>query len=198
MNVDLLITYIFFFFKSANILVQLCSVEKVSSEERQAQFEQWKDYYKTALGALHIWSWRVSPIIFVILLTNSLFVICELVTTIFIYATINSEPDLADSKRMEMFLKLGAGNMQLTVIFTLILLICTGAIAMVSVRYKRLRLLVAILRLPKHELQDFEILQRQHAAVTIFDIPITANTVTTILHLLFVQTALVALTSAGS
>jgi hypothetical protein len=178
--------------------VQLCSVEKVSPEERQAQFDQWKDYYKTALGALHIWSWRVSPIIFVILLTNSLFVICELVTTIFIYATINSEPDLADSKRMEMFLKLGAGNMQLTVIFTLILLICTGAIAMVSVRYKRLRLLVAILLLPKHELQDFEILQRQHAAVTIFDIPITANTVTTILHLLFVQTALVALTSAGS
>ena len=170
----------------------------LSSEQRQAQFEQWKDYYKTAVGALHIWSWRVTPIIGILLLVFVGVIISSLVRTIFYYTTLNSEPDLEESKRMEYFLYFGSGGMQSTVVFTLILLIITGAIAMVSVRYKRLHLLVATLRLPKHEIQDFEIIQKQNAAVSIFDIPITANTVITILRLLFVQTVLVALTTAGS
>ena len=45
----------------SNILVQ--SMEHVSSEQRLAQFEQWKDYYKTAVGSLHIWSRRISQTI---------------------------------------------------------------------------------------------------------------------------------------
>ena len=183
---------------SANILVQLCSIRHLSSEQRQAQFEQWKDYYKSAVGALHVWSWRVTPVIGTLLLTLVSLIINGLVDVIFKYTTINSEPDLDDSQRMGIFLHIGSGRMQITVVMTLVLLISTGAIAMVSIRYKRLNLLVATLRLPKHELQDFEIIQNQNAALTIFDIPITANTVATILRLLFVQTALVALTTAGS
>ena len=178
--------------------MQLCSIRHLSSEQRQAQFDQWKDYYKSAVGALHVWSWRVTPVIGTALLAIVSFIIWRLVSVIFYYTTINSEPDLADSQRMGMFLKLGSKDIQATVIFTLVLLIGTGAIAVVSNRYKRLNLLVATLRLPKHELQDFEIIQNQNAAVTIFDVPITANTVATILRLLFVQTALVALTTAGS
>ena len=197
-NILIYVIFLLSFVFSANILVQLCSIRHLSSEQRQAQFEQWKDYYKSAVGALHVWSWRVTPVIGPFLLTIVSFIIYRLVSVIFYYTTINSEPDLADSKRMEMFLKLGSADMQQMVIGTLLLLIGTGAIAMVSIRYKRLNLLVATLRLPKHELQDFEIIQKQNAAVTIFDIPITANTVITILRLLFVQTVLVALTTAGS
>ena len=178
--------------------MQLCSVGNLSSEERQAQFEQWKDYYKTAVGALHIWSCRLTPVFGVSLLTLFSSIIYFLVRIVFLYTTISSEPDLNDSVRMDMFLKLGSAEIGVTVTFTIALLVVTGAIAMVSVRYKRLHLLVATLRLPKHEIQDFEVLQRQNAALTIFDIPITANTVTAILRLLFVQVVLVALSSAGS
>ena len=178
--------------------MQLCSVGNLSSEERQAQFEQWKDYYKTAVGALHIWSWRMTPVFGITLLVMGCIIITYLVGIVFLYTTISSEPDLNDSVRMDMFLKLGSAEIGVTVTFTIALLVVTGAIAMVSVRYKRLHLLVATLRLPKHEIQDFEVLQRQNAAFTIFDIPITANTVTTILRLLFVQVVLVALSSAGS
>ena len=178
--------------------MQLCSVGNLSSEERQAQFEQWKDYYKTAVGALHIWSWRMTPVFGPMLLAFFSMIIGYLVTIVFLYTTISSEPDIDDSVRMEMFLELGSAEIGVTVFMTLWLLIITGAMAMVSVRYKRLHLLVATLRLPKHEIQDFEVLQRQNAALTIFDIPITANTVTAILRLLFVQVVLVALSSAGS
>jgi hypothetical protein len=69
---------------------------------------------------------------------------------------------------------------------------------MISFRYKRLNLLVATLRLPTHQLDDFEILQKQNAAFTVYDVPITSNTVRSILYLLFIQTFVGALTVAGS
>ena len=179
-----------------NILVQLCSIGKLSSEQRQAQFEQWKDYYKTTVGALHIWSWRVTPIIGSVLLFLASTIITGLVTSIFMYTSISSEPDIPESDRTEIFLKVN--SFILLFLATIVLLIATSAIAMVSVRYKRLHLLVATLRLPKHRLDDFEMIQKTNAAVTIFDVPITAKTVITLLRLLFIQTVLVALASAGS
>ena len=78
------------------------------------------------------------------------------------------------------------------------LLVTISLMAMVYLRYKRLNLLVATLRLSTHQLDDFEILQKQNAALTICGIPITTNTVRSILYLLFIQTALVGLTVAGS
>ena len=178
--------------------MQLCSVGNLSSEERQAQFEQWKDYYKTAVGALHIWSWRVTPIIGSVLLFLGSSVVTGLVYLIFYYSSISSEPDIPAYDRMAIFMKLGAYSLQHVVSFTIALLIFTIAIAMVSARYKRLYLLVATLRLPKHQLEDFETIQKTNAAVTIFDVPITVNTVIILLRLLFIQAVLVAFASASS
>ena len=121
-----------------------------------------------------------------------------MIQSIFLYTSIISEPDIPESDRMEIFRKVSSSTLQYVVLVTIVLLIITSAIAMVSVRYKRLHLLVATLRLPKHRLEDFEIIQKCNAAVTIFDVPITAKTVIALLRLLFIQTVLVALASAGS
>ena len=182
----------------ANILVQLCSIGNFSSEQRQAQFEQWKDYYKTTVGALHIWSWRLTPIIGSALLVLGSLISTQLVRSIFLYTSINSEQDIPESDRMAIFMNLASRSLQVVFTFTIFLLVGTSAMAMVSARYKRLYLLVATLRLPKHQLEDFEMIQKINAAVTIFNVPITVKTVVTLLRLLFIQTVLVALASAGS
>jgi len=182
----------------SNILVQLCSMETLSSKQQQAQFEQWKDYYKTAVGALHIWSRRSSSLSSSLLLWLIVNIINNLVQSIFQYTHIMSEPDLPESKRMEIFLKISDYQISSLFMFTFLFLFGTSVAAMVSFRYKRLNLLVATLRLPTHQLDDFEILQKQNAAFTVYDIPITSNTVMSILYLLFIQTFVAALTVAGS
>jgi len=180
----------------SNILVQ--SMEHVSSEQRLAQFEQWKDYYKTAVGSLHIWSRRISQTIFGVILMLGVAIIVNLVYSIFLYTHIMSEPDIIESKRMGIFLSISSGTTTQLIMFTTLLLTSISLMAMISFRYKRLNLLVATLRLPTHQLDDFEILQRQNAAFTVYDVPITSNTVRSILYLLFIQTFVGALAVAGS
>jgi len=183
----------------SNILVQLCSTENLSSEQRQAKFEQWKDYYKTAVGALHIWSKRATPIIInAPTAVLGIGIIQSLVGSIFIYTAIISEPDIPESKRMQIFRKVNSFYTTFVIMLSIALLVTISLMAMISLRYKRLNLLVATLRLSTHQLDDFEILQKQNAALTICGIPITTNTVRSILYLLFIQTALVGLIVAGS
>ena len=182
----------------SNILVQLCSMETLLPEQQQAQFEQWKHYYKTAVGALHIWSRRVSPLSSSLLLWLIVNIILYLVQSIFQYTHVMSEPDIPESKRMEIFLKMSDFQISFLFLVTFLFLFGTSMAAMVSFRYKRLNLLVATLCLPTHQLDDFEILQKQNAAFTVYDIPIISNTVMSIMYLLFIQTFVVALTMAGS
>ena len=67
----------------ANILVQLMSKKNLSPEQRQAQFEQWKEYYKTTVGALHIWSKRISP------MSSSLILFFVVMSAFFFFLLIN-------------------------------------------------------------------------------------------------------------
>jgi hypothetical protein len=180
--------------------VHLCSLGKSTSEERQAHFEQWKQYYKTAVGALHIWSWRLTPILGSILMSLGSRVVLYLVELIYLYSHIMNEPEILKRERMSLFQKVGASGVQRGLLYTLLLLILVSAIAMISIRYRRLHLLIATIRLPKHRLEDFQIIQSQNAAMQIFDFPVTAKTVISLLQLLFVQTVLftAAYASAGS
>ena len=66
-----------------------------------------------------------------------------------------------------------------------------------SIKYKRLALLVATLRLPKHRLEDFSILQTQNAAMQIFDIPINVDLILLIGKLFFYQGLVFAFAIAG-
>ena len=79
------------------------------------------------------------------------------------------------------------------------LLVLVGAMSMISIRYQRLHLLIATLGLPKHHMDDFNILQQHNAALTIFDQPITftRNTTVAILRLLFVQSVVAILAMLG-
>ena len=140
----------------------------------------------------------MTPISLVFYLFLGLLIVYSLISSIFAHTAIISEPDIPEAKRMEIFLKINSGNTTFVIIYTIGLLVNFSFMAMIYLRYKRLNLLVATLRLPTHQLDDFEILQKQNAAVTICDIPITTNTVTSILYLLFIQTALAGLNVARS
>ena len=189
----------------ANILVQFCSENsigrhgKISPEERQAQFEQWKVYYKTTVGALHIWSWRTTPLFGCILLTLVSRIVMHLVDSVYLYSYMMYEPDIEESKRFTVFGWVSRRGLSQTLVFTVILLVVVCAAAMISVRYNRLRLLVATLQLPAfmYPLEDFSILQNKNAAMQIFDMPITVSTAKTIFQLLFIQTVLMALASTS-
>ena len=109
-----------------------------------------------------------------------------------------SEPDIIESKRMDIFLQVSPHATRNTVSFTMILLVGISGMAVISFRYKRLNLLVATLRLPTHQLDDYEILQKYNAAFTVYDIPITSSTGMSIFYLVLIQTALAALAIAGS
>lgn len=181
----------------ANILVQICTTENMSSEQIRIQFEKWKLYYKNSVGALHIWSSRMTPIFGTMLIGFAFSIVYNLTVVIFMYTAVTTDIGIEESLRFDRFTKVASIVAGQLLSFTVGLLIVVGAMALVSVKYTRLRLLVATLRLPKHRLDDFEILQKQfeilqkqNAALTIFDFPITTKTVISILRLLFVQTAL--------
>ena len=125
-------------------------------------------------------------------------IVYNLAVIIFMYTAVSTDVGIEESRRFDRFIKIASIVAGQLLSFTVGLLIVVGAMALVSIRYTRLRLLVATLRLPKHQLDDFEILQQQNAALTIFDYPITTKTVISILRLLFVQTALAALSMTGS
>ena len=44
----------------ANMLVKMCT-KCTSHKEELERFEEWKEFYKTSVGALHVWSWRMTP-----------------------------------------------------------------------------------------------------------------------------------------
>ena len=66
-----------------------------------------------------------------------------------------------------------------------------------SIKYKRLTLLVATLRLPKQYLEDFIIMQKQNAAMQIFDVPITVDLIVWIIQFFFIQAIVLGLAVAG-
>ena len=191
----------------SNMLIQLCSNTTESNQRRQEDhqhqqqtkhFDAWKEYYKTTVGALHIWSWRMTPFFGSFIIYCLLATVFALINLIFMFLSIKSEHELEESEQMDVFKQVGAMDISALFIFTIMLILFTGAMSMVSARYKRLHLLIATLRLPKHQLDDFVILRNQNAALTIFDYPITSSTVYFIVRLFFIQVAFAAISVAGA
>lgn len=181
----------------ANMLVQMCGnvhdarQQSTSVNECQARFDVWKEYYKTTVGALHVWSWRATPVMGSIVAYLGLEVIMMIMQSIAIYSTVASEADVVNSSKVFQDIFWSVGVFGMIMMFFFLMLI--SAMSLVYVRYQRLYVLVATLRLPAHRLEDFSVLQKNHAALTIFDVPITTKTALHILQLLFVQAVLLAL-----
>jgi hypothetical protein len=180
----------------SNILSRYCS--PTGSRE---QFEKWKAYYKATVGALHIWSWRMTPItgsLSIVFLTGITRFVVELV---FLYTTVMGEPDISPSDRFRVFRRAAKAHVVLLIGFTVLLLVFTAAMGMVHVRFKQLHVLLATVRLERHEgegllLEDFSIIQENKAALTVFNTPVKTSALILLYRLLFVEVALVAISAA--
>ena len=98
-------------------------------------FNMWKEYYKANVGALHVWSWRVTPI------TGSMTVVflCGItrfvVELVFLYTTVMGEPDIPQKERFKVFRSAASAHVVLLIGFTILLLVFTAAMGMVHVRF---------------------------------------------------------------
>ena len=182
----------------SNMLVQ-CVTNSADEKSRFAHFGKWKEAYKTSIGALHIWSWRTTPIF-----GGGLLYICSrislgVVLALNQYMITSSEPDIPEEDRITEFLQIGKRQIAEIFTLTIFLLLIAACIAQVATRYKRLHLLIATV-LPWHDLDvddDFRVLQLQNAALTIYDIPITMDTTVAVLKLLFIESAVGAVSVLG-
>ena len=162
----------------------------------QGSYERWMELYKTCIGGLHIWSWRVTPVLGCMMISNIALVMNAIVTAVFLYSSLFAEPDLVGSTIND-FQKVSPNLIQRATTAALVLVGATLGIAMVSIRYRRLHVLVATLRVPRHRLDDFTVLQEYAACVTIFDQPINTETFVAAYRLVFAQILLVALSTVG-
>ena len=178
----------------SNMLVQTAAGP---TDEWLARFREWKETYKVVVGSMHVWSWRVTPLTGNVIALLIMSIVRHIVTAVFGYTHIMSEPDIPESKRFSVFLRIYNETAGLLASNTLLLLVLLVLMAMVSSRYTRLGQLVATQRgMLQNELEDFLVLQK-NAALTVFDVPITVRVVRTMLRFAFFQAIVVALSAAS-
>ena len=90
----------------ANMLVEMCQ-SCHSEESKLEKFKEWKELYKTSVGALHVWSWRMTPLTAPTLIWIALSILRSIVRLLFMYTTTMSEPDIIQTERMNVFHTLG-------------------------------------------------------------------------------------------
>ena len=167
--------------------------EQIRSQ--QIKFEEWKELYKTTVGALHVWSWRMTPLIASIIFMEAVFSIQSLVSSIFIYAAVEKQRDFIDVEKV--LTELLSPSFSWAVVWVTVLMLSLFLIALVSVRYVRLSLLVATSpHLKRLHLDDFELIQKYNAAFTLCDVPIRTSGVVFALKIIFVQVVIFSLAVA--
>jgi hypothetical protein len=167
--------------------------EQVRSQ--QIKFEEWKELYKTTVGALHVWSWRMTPLIASIIFMEAVFSIQSLVSSIFIYAAVEKQRDFIDVEKV--LTELLSPSFSWAVVWVTVFMLSLFLIALVSVRYVRLSLLVATSpHLKRLHLDDFELIQKYNAAFTLCDVPIRTSGVVFALKIIFVQVVIFSLAVA--
>ncbi len=179
----------------SNILARYCS--PVGSVR---QFEKWREYYKATVGALHVWSWRMTPITGSLLLFLLVGITRFVVEVVFFYTTVMNEPDIAPDARFRVFWSAARAHVQLLIGFTVILLIFTAAMGMVASRFEMVHVLLATVRLEHHgqvEFGELSVLQEHKAALTVYDIPVKPDALVLLYRLLFIEVGLVAVSAAG-
>ena len=146
-----------------------------------------------------MWSWRTTPATISLLIFFLFHIAYQITTLAFRYVAIMAEPDLEGTDRVDAFWDVQASVHPMfdVVLFTTLFLAFTASMAMVSSRYKRLHLLVASLTLSKHPVDDLSILLRQNAAITVYDFPITTQSLVGLYQLLFLQVVALSLSMAG-
>ena len=178
----------------ANVLI-----EEIIKPHQVDQFGEWMEIYKTVVGGLHIWSWRSTWCIGGVLAWFLFEIMANIVDVVFLYSTFMDPKivKLSEVERFGFFIKTATNEFQSAILLSILSAVILFLLAMVSVRYKRLRVLVATVRLEdKCRLDDFEILQSDHAAYTLFDVPVTMRIVATVVNLVVLQVGLLAFAAA--
>ena len=178
-----------------SMLHLVVAAEKSQQRDIDQQFIEWFDIYKKVIGALHAWSTRTSLLIgslLLILLSEILYGFINILT---LYMVIAKDPDIDDKSSVMFYINGSAVSYLLS--FTIILLLLLSAMAMISVRYDRLRLLVVTTTIENGKandaksylLDELNLLQR-NAAFTLCDVPVRFGGVILTLKVLFVQLGL--------
>jgi hypothetical protein len=180
-----------------NVTVLANSLVKLIAEKRQHElFPQWFLVYKTVIGALHVWSWRTSFIVCAVFLMMVVIIVGDIFVLILVFTTFASEPLLEEGDRFSMFASVSS-KIILSLLFVSVVLIATLLfMAMISIRYERLQLLIATIVVPDTTLNSLNISLRRNAAYTLVDKPVTVQTVFLAIKLLFVQVVLLAVSAA--
>ena len=179
----------------ANVLVK--GVLRAEPRRVQQRFDEWMELYKITVGALHVWSWRITWYVGGALAFLSFTMMARIFSLVFLYTTFfDVNAGIPEEKRLGFFLEsISSGRLEFLAVQSLVLALTLAVLALVSSRYKRLRVLLATVRLDQR-LDAFEILHANHAAITLYDIPITFKVVLVVVNLIVVQVALLALAAA--
>ena len=167
--------------------------------QTQEDFFKWKKWYKTIVGALHVWSWRMSPGVLVMLMFSVFNVLIHMTRLVQIYFHTAGVTKECASKSLAIFVQPLIGSATGVAV-------ALGGLALISSRYKRINVLIATMQFKDGHakgfgnqmvLADLELLQQHHASFTLFDYPIDVPTWLFAVRLLFVTT-LVALIASFS
>ena len=180
-----------------NVTVLANSLVKLIAKKRQHElFPRWFLVYKTVIGALHVWSWRTSFIVCAVFLMMVVIIVGDIFVLILVFTTFASEPLVEEGERFSMFASV-TSKIILSLLFVSVVLIATLLfMAMISIRYERLQLLIATIVVPGTILNSLNVSLSLNAAYTLFDKPVTVQTVLIALKLLFVQVVLLAISAA--
>ena len=131
--------------RNASVLAQ--SLGKVRTTE---QFEEWRGWFKAGVGALHIWSWRVSPLIAGVTVFEIFSVITAMINLLSVYFTVaNHKADLKalDNEYANFQSRTLRKNVSEFFVSGSLLVAQLLVLSLIGTRYKRILVLTATLQL---------------------------------------------------
>ena len=149
------------------------------------EYHRWKEtLYKPTIGLLHLWSRKLSPMVFMLLLINIFMLLWNAHLFAILFVQLQQQelpPDQQEINIRDYMPTARAYMAQLLIIILLLmalLLIFLGGLAMVSVHYGGLSVLLASLQLPETErfrMDDVQILQEKRGAFLLCGFPLTVS-----------------------
>ena len=168
------------------------------------EFKKWKKHFKLVLGSLHIWSWRLSPVMLFMLLFM-VFGLVEVFSRILViwsfvfYSGEFGDAEVITNSTVEFnrevnsdlfveFFNAAFGYLAIFLFSSIFLIVgVLGPLAYIDSCYNRVVVLMATLPIPDlgKNLDDIILLNERVAAFTLFNNPITMATARALLRALF-------------
>ena len=180
-----------------NVTVLGNMLREVKSEEG---FERWAETLKVTIGALHNYSWAISPIVLCGIVVSTIEIAVGVLRLAYIYMGLQAMNVTASLMLTDPF----TINAVVSALLKWPAILCGSlfGFAFISARYRRLRLLMATLEIGKRgQSRVFmlaDVLLEQNGAFTLFDYPLRPGVVISGLWVFAVQLVVAALALAAS